>query len=598
MMDSTFSRFALRLVLAALPFAGAAHAALSLNHDTTVGPLPKGRFAVACSNIEQDASRIATGASASDYWEGRAVNGVDHYVTELLVNPAATLTFDADIPDVRRLYVGHAGDKVTFTAIACFPTSQQNTDPDYVLPETGDVIPHMQPAGTAPKLITLAEYSEAFGLHFDPRPLFPAKLPTILFSHGLTGSPLGSGYIDVLKELAAQGYFVAAPFHGDQRFSRVRVQDFNDLVYLFRDLDRVVEMQLMRPLSLKAMTDVLLANPGFAPAIDTDRIGAFGASMGGEAVALLTGAKMTTSWDLDCDASVQDPRVKAAVGYVPYAGQIFLPAFCAGQGGASGVNRPYLAISGTSDTTAPLPLALLAAQRFSSSRYLVALVGGQHELRPEDAPAVLTWTITFLNAYLGVPQDPAAMARFIKMKAVNVGREQQMLLDVHVPFASTIGQRPAIEFFNTTTRHYFMTSEPGDVAIIESGAVGPNWERTGQGFNVWPVSAAAAATADGAAPVCRFYAPGPNSHFYTASAAECELVQHFPGWILEGTVFYARPTDANGQCPPGYLGVMRAYNNRFAYNDSNHRYSTSDSTMRGMVLDGWLFEGTVMCVRP
>jgi hypothetical protein len=63
MMDSTSLRFrrlfAIIALLAALP-------ALAFNHDTIVNPLPLGRFNVACSNVEQDVSRIAPGASPSD----------------------------------------------------------------------------------------------------------------------------------------------------------------------------------------------------------------------------------------------------------------------------------------------------------------------------------------------------------------------------------------------------------------------------------------------------------------------------------------------------------------------------------------------------
>ncbi|MEX2080387.1 MAG: hypothetical protein WEC33_02135, partial [Dehalococcoidia bacterium] len=59
-MDSTLSSIryiAARLLLAApaliLTPAGA------VNHDLVIGPLAAGRFEVACSNIEQDAARIA-----------------------------------------------------------------------------------------------------------------------------------------------------------------------------------------------------------------------------------------------------------------------------------------------------------------------------------------------------------------------------------------------------------------------------------------------------------------------------------------------------------------------------------------------------------
>ncbi|HET9472093.1 MAG TPA: hypothetical protein VFO24_13395, partial [Usitatibacter sp.] len=112
-MDSTSLRFRRPLatiaLLAALPV-------FAFNHDTVVNPLPPGRFPVACSNVEQDVSRIAPGASPSDYWEGRPVNGVDHYVTDILSHPETALVYDAPVPDQRSIYPGHAGDNVTFAA--------------------------------------------------------------------------------------------------------------------------------------------------------------------------------------------------------------------------------------------------------------------------------------------------------------------------------------------------------------------------------------------------------------------------------------------------------------------------------------------------
>ncbi len=596
-MDSTFSPLRLAFGAGLLAAAAAVLAAPQLNHDTVVPPLPAGRFPVACSNIEQDASRIAPGASASDYWEGRPVNDVDHYVSELLTHPETAVTYDAAVPDVRRLYPGHAGDQVRFVAIVCFPTSRTNDDPDYALPGMVDVIPRMQPAGTAPKLIPALELETVLGVHIDPPPppTLPARLPVIVFSHGLTGSPISSGYVQVMVQLAAQGYLVAAPFHGDPRFARVRVEDMSDVVYLVRDMDRIVEMQLMRPLALKTMLDVLLADPHYGASIQPAQIGAFGASLGGEAVALLTGAKLTTSWDLACDEPVRDPRIRAAVGYVPYAGQPFLPAFCAGQSGAAGVNRPFLAISGSADTTAPLPVALQAAENFGASRYFVGLVGGQHELRPEDVPSVFSWTLTFLNAYMQGPYDSQALARLFRMKAVNGGgREQVLALDVHVPTQQRSGQWPAKEFHNTATGHYFMAASPIEIDGILHGSAGPGWELTGQAFNVWGEPT----PGDNTAPVCRFYSPPFNSHFFTQNADECELVKHNPDWRYEGIGFHIRPVGSDGRCPPGYLGVNRAYNNGEARNDGNHRFTTSDSTIRDMVARGWTAEGMVMCMLP
>ena len=46
---------------------------------------------------------------------------------------------------------------------------------------------------------------------------------------------------------------------------------------------------------------------------------------------------------------------------------------CDDQEGAADVNRPYLAIGGTLDTTAPVNMTRRALNRMGSSRYLVEL---------------------------------------------------------------------------------------------------------------------------------------------------------------------------------------------------------------------------------
>ncbi len=563
--------------------------AYAWNHTDTVSPLGLGQLPVACSNIAQDTSRIAPGASASDYWEGRPVNGVDHYITEILANPQAVVRFDASVPDERSLYPGHAGDTVAFVAIVCYPTSSGNTDPDYVLPETGEVIPHMQLPGATPQFMSEAEWG-------FPLLNFPHPFPLIVYSHGLTGSPISQGYVDVMVQLAAHGFVVAAPFHGDPRFSRVRVETISDFAYLVTNFDHVAEMQLMRPLSLKYMTDRLLGDPGFTAGINANLIGGFGASLGGEAMALLLGARLTTSIDQRCSDTAQDPRIKAAVAFVPYAGYSFLPAFCSGQEGAAGVNRPFLALSGTLDTTAPLGMMEQAMERFGSSRYLVELVGGKHEFRPEDAGDLFTWMITFFDAYLQA--DSFAKARFIRMQSVVGGRQDNLTLDVHVPLPNANGEVRQVEFYNPALDHFFVTDDPGEIDSITSGRFGPKWVPTGQAFKGWPQMPADTFT--GVGPVCRFYgAPGigPNSHFYTASGDECVGVKRDRGWLYEGIAYYILPV-TNQRCPDGYLAVNRAYNNGSARNDSNHRMSTSDSTMREMQRLGWTYEGISMCSRP
>ena len=596
-MNSTLKALALLACLASLP-------AAALNHEDVVAPITRARFPVACSNVEHDLSRIAAGARAIDYWEGNTVNGSSRYVTEILANRETAFTFTAQVPFRPQLYPTTFFRPIEFAGLVCYPTSPTNTDPHYVLPDNGGTVPHMQRRGEAPKVIQVGEYYLGFGQDYSDLPLVGSntmKLPLIVYSHGLGGSPLGKGYLDVMVALASQGFMVAAVFHADARISPViRIEDLGDLAFTIAAFPQIVEMQAMRPLALKAMTDRLLADQGFARGVDPDRIGGFGASLGGEAMAHLLGAKITSSLARSCSETERDPRIRAAVGYVPFAGWSFLPAFCDDQSGAAEVNRPYLAIAGTLDTTAPINMSRQALNRMQGSRYMVELVGGQHELRAEDAGDVLTWMVTYLNAYLDVRADPGAMGRFIRMAQVTGGRPDVLTVDVHVPFANAGGEAGVLEYYNTTLNHYFLATGP-DIDFIDTGRAGPGWIRTGESFKAWPQMPSDTLVA--AAPVCRFYgapAGGPNSHFFSSTAADCALLKRpGSGWFYEGDFWYIRPVPASGRCPDGYLGVHRLYNNRYwPFNDSNHRFTTSDSTYAEMVRKGWIGEGTVMCARP
>ena len=577
--------------------------AAALNHEDVVQPIASGPYTVACSNMEMDLDRLAAlGGTASDYWEGNPYpDGSERYVTDILKNPAAAFHFAKQPPNKFSLYPTTFFRTLPFVAMICHPTPRANSDPDYVLPDGGGTVPHMQPAFAPPKLLSVAEYLDTNGISASPPPPpGPVKLPVVIYSHGLGGSPLGKGYLEVAVQLASQGYVVAAVFHADARYSTVRIENLPDAIFALLFFPKVVEMQALRPFALKAMTDTLLADPGFSPAIDTDRLGAFGASLGGEAVAHLVGARITSTLAESCSDPEHDPRIRAAVGYVPYSGQHFLTAYCDSQEGADNVNRPYLAIAGTDDTTAPIALTQQAVNRMGSSHYLVELIGGKHELRPEDAPSLLTWMTTFLNAYLDVRSDPNAMARFIRMNEVASGRENHMIVDVHAPFANVGDETPVVEFHNTFLDHYFIAAGQGEIDGILAGGAGPGWELTGESFKAWLTMPSDTFTQAG--PVCRFYgvpAGGPNSHFFTASADECATVKQNGGWFYEGIGFFIRPVGANPRrCPDGLLSVNRAYNNGAVTNNSNHRFTTSDSTINEMGRKGWAVEGTVMCARP
>ena len=146
------------------------------------------------------------------------------------------------------------------------------------------------------------------------------------------------------------------------------------------------------------------------------------------------------------------------------------------------------------------------------------------------------------------------------------------------------------EFYNTTLNHYFVTADPIEAASVDRGASGPGWVRTGTQFR-----------SGGSNAVCRFYGNvangGPNSHFYTADAAECAQVKRDPGWSFESNDFAITPA-AGGQCPAGLVNVYRAYNGRFAEHDSNHRLTTVFADYQKQLALGWSAEGVVMCAQP
>ena len=553
-------------------------AAHAFNHTDTVAPLAAGTFNVACSNIRQDASLIAPGASASDYWEGRD----GHYITDILVNPQSPAVFDVAVPDNRPLYVNHHDSNVAYAAIVCYPTPDDNTDANYTLPGTGDVIPHMQQPGAAPRFL-------------------PQKMPLIVFSHGLTGSPISSGYVSVLVQMAAHGFVVAGVFHGDPRFSLVRIENLSDAVYLLSHFSQVVELEMLRPLSLKVMLDVLLADPNFSAGIDTTRIGGFGASMGGAAMTFLAGSWATTTVGGHCDEPVHDPRIRAFAGYVPWAGYSFLPAYCNNQMGAAFVDKPYLAMSGTADTTAPLTQMKQAVNNFTDTRYLIEMTDGEHELRPEDAPELFTWLVTYFDAYLDVRSDPGAFGRLAKMNNVSgPGRVDNVTVDVHIPFPNAGSELTVQELYDPVLNHYYVTDSAFEANQLTSSPY-MSWTATGNGFKASPAPPPSSETPLVVSPACRFdiaNRPAAGFAFVSASAGECSLLMGNRGWNYSGTAFYVVPVDANLRCPDGYIGVNRAYNNGAARFDSNHRYSTSDSIMRDMERIGWTYEATVMCSRP
>ena len=169
-----------------------------------------------------------------------------------------------------------------------------------------------------------------------------------------------------------------------------------------------------------------------------------------------------------------------------------------------------------------------------------------------------------------------------------------------------------VEFFNPTIKngagtsgigHFFITAAAAEALSIDGGGSGPGWVRTGRAFRAWSDPAKAPS---GAVGVCRFYARVPNSHFYTADAAECQSLKvQNPtnnaslGWSYEGIAFYT-VVPSGGSCASGHHPIYRSYNNRFnpdpALNDGNHRITPSYNDYRRSIrFFGYVDEGIAFC---
>ncbi|MDQ2962038.1 MAG: glycoside hydrolase [Pseudomonadota bacterium] len=160
-----------------------------------------------------------------------------------------------------------------------------------------------------------------------------------------------------------------------------------------------------------------------------------------------------------------------------------------------------------------------------------------------------------------------------------------------------------IEYYNVALDHYFITSLQPDIDALDSGHFF-GWSRTGLTFLAF---ADQMSGGPGVNPVCRFYIPPPaDSHFFSASAAECAVVlakiatdPNYRGFVYEtpNAFYIAAPDMTTGACPTGTIPVYRLWNQRA---DSNHRYTADPATKALMLAKGYIAEGygpdaVIMC---
>lgn len=148
----------------------------------------------------------------------------------------------------------------------------------------------------------------------------------------------------------------------------------------------------------------------------------------------------------------------------------------------------------------------------------------------------------------------------------------------------------AVEYYNKDLDHYFVTAAVAEITDLDSGRH-RGWQRTGGTFAVF----AAGKSGGAGTPVCRFYglpSAGLDSHFYTADAEECAQIEtRFNGaWQLETTNAFeiVLPNAAAPYCDSGTRPILRFWNQR---TDSNHRFTTDQTVLPGMLQLGYVIEG-------
>lgn len=256
-----------------------------------------------------------------------------------------------------------------------------------------------------------------------------------------------------------------------------------------------------------------------------------------------------------------------------------------------GSNDRYLLFPGNlpSQRTAGT-YVLVATQAFAD----LGLIVPDFILPPGFLPTGSAGTIDFAGVdamtYMSLPTDGStaqyrtgpgpAIARNFAGDSVKVNAAAP-------PPPAAIATQTAVEYFHAEWNHYFMTAFADEIALLDGGAYGGVWKRTGETFKVW------AAAGTGTSPTCRFFSTSftpRSSHFYTPFPGECTSVKASPDWQYESIAFHIGLASADGTCGSGLVPLYRAYNNGMS-GAPNHRYTVRLDVLDAMVAAGGTFEG-------
>lgn len=350
-----------------------------------------GPYAVGSTHMQ-----VSAGAAGDrplvDYLNGKTDGARSLYVDELISQRDAALllklTVPADYPGAGAL----AGQQLPLLLYVLYPTRADNVRPNYVFPykDTGDnVFPHMQAPGERPVFADAA-----------------TRYPLIIYSGGYNTH--GLWHLAHLKQLASHGYIVVDIFHGD---GRARGYD---------------ESVALRRLAFTAALDHVLAHPDFAGAVDTARIGASGASAGGQTVLAMLGG-------VDPEKpgrSFRDARLKAGFGLVPFMGASFgiwpfqVNAWHFGRdfSGLAQVKQPFFAVYADKDSSVSPDAVKAGVRRLGGPAWAVEMPGEGHLLSAPAEREATAWELLFFDAFLR--GNVAARAQLAAAKPLANGRGQ------------------------------------------------------------------------------------------------------------------------------------------------------------------------------
>lgn len=134
------------------------------------------------------------------------------------------------------------------------------------------------------------------------------------------------------------------------------------------------------------------------------------------------------------------------------------------------------------------------------------------------------------------------------------------------------------------TGGYFYTTVVGEIAALDSGAIG-GWQRTGKSFGA--VTEPARPFSRGQGVVYRFWGTpnvGSQSHFFTRDRNECYAVDKSKAWQFEGAAFWTEDVQADGSCVPGPDGTPRTplYRLWRSFGESVRRMTTDPTIVESM----------------